>query len=726
MFKYRLVTADFRHAAKVVPGDLVIVGCSLRTIVSLYGHWRPGQLKDLARQHSVEIPRRTSVADLPAFLSTHECTVACQDLQYVFQVLSKPRSDARLCPTGANVRADDELESSASGPVPEPSVDPTMESDAYLDIANTELRRAIISEWEKVMSLSALRDVVCAVCGRCSPEEKITYMKPARLDFSLLCNDSLPEEVLPISYARAEYGGAILHPKGMTRLEARGDLRVCNECRRDLTKRRMPKYALANWLYYGHDRLPDDVQIAFKESTHVERMLISRARASTISFKFSSLRGHALFGTSPQISQKCMKGNVAIHPQDATHLNEVLPPGNDVIRDTICAVFVGEKKPTKETIESLHPVCVRKSRVKKMIDFLISKNPHYSMSDEFRGFSQRNMDGLFGPDSAGVEVGVPCAMEVGHIEMSDAVEGATDSGYAPGVEVPQDPSLADSDMLMENVGYTDGDDTPVSRDEMGRKALSHCLRGGSFVKSQAGSKFVPDFENPQLLSWLFPHLDPWGLGGFYEKRRQRPLTLDQQLKYLLVVDGSPFRHDPDFAFVYYNIRQKKAVLDSVSFQVGASQRERVIAELMRVNVAVLDKLIVAYSRNPRYRPESEEEKALARLLLKVNTVAHDLPGSNGYKITLRNQIRGLINFQGTPTLFITLNPSDRDHPLVRLYAGHEIDPEKEMRGEELSRWQRSVLAARNPDACARFFHKMITNFINVVLRFGRPGNGLFG
>ncbi|KAJ8473925.1 hypothetical protein ONZ51_g7564 [Trametes cubensis] len=193
-----------------------------------------------------------------------------------------------------------------------------------------------------------------------------------------------------------------------------------------------------------------------------------------------------------------------------------------------------------------------------------------------------------------------------------------------------------------------------------------------------------------------------------------------------MVEGSPFRNDPDFAFVYYNIRQKKAVLDSVQFRVSASQRDAVVSELLKVDVKTLDKLVNALDKDPRYKLQNDKETAILSLLQRVNTVSHDLPGSNGYKVMLRNQIRALINHKGTPTLFVTLNPADREHPLVEMYAGNEVDIVEKMRGEELSSWSRTVLAARNPLACARFFHKMISEFIRIVLRFGRPGKGLFG
>ncbi|KAH9850103.1 hypothetical protein C2E23DRAFT_736065, partial [Lenzites betulinus] len=607
------------------------------------------------------------------------------------------------------------------------SVPPAPEEDTanfdYLEIANMELRRAIISEWQQTMSTAALTTVVCAVCARDTNISSIVFVKPRKVDFALLCNPLLPDNLQPSSYNRVAYGGAILHPKGLTNIDGLGDLRICKECRSDLARPRMPRFALANWLYYGLEKLPNSVSDAFRRATPVERILVSRARASKISYKFSELPGHVMYKKPAVTSQRCVKGNIAIHPQDTTSFNEVLPPSAESIRDTVCAVFVGQTKPDLQTIRQLTPILVRKSRVRIMIEFLVAHNPHYRVGETFKGFSKSNLDNLFGPGTQGVDEDVLCSMEIGHIGRSDGVEGAT-SSYIPGQE--DGPAKDEEGVLMENVGYTDNDDTPVNYRRMTMVALAHCLADGRFLKVQAGSKLIPDFRNPNLLSWLFPHLDPWGIGGFHKHERFTPLTMAQQLKYLLSVHDSPFRKDPDFAFVYYNILQKKAVYDSVTFRVSGHERESVVQQLLKVDVVVLNRLIAAFKENPHYKCKNAEESSILKLLLKVNAVSHDLPGSNGYKIALRNQIRGLINDEGTPTLFITLNPSDRDHPLVRLYAGDEIVLEDAMQGEELSRWKRTIYAAENPAACAKFFDTMMTNFISTVLRYGRSGRGLFG
>ena len=743
LYSFKAVLATSSASAlgegRLEVGDLVLSGRPAE-VCNLFGFWRSNQLKDVAERHGVHVRARCGVDEVLACLMRHDCNAVCVSLRYVFRCLNNPRHGVSMT---RHVLAEGTGMSAPSAHVDNASMgdrsgvsddlrlhdggNSSGAEDCYMEVASEELKRAIIQEWEQLMSTDALREHVCCSCARRLPRNMMLLVKPGKIDFSLLRNDHLPEHILPVSYNRDAYGGAILNPKGLTSLDARADIQLCVECERSLRKGRTPKYALANWLYYGHDRLPADVKQAFEEATQVERVLVSRARASKISFRFCETKGHYLYGTDPHTSQSYVRGNVGIHPQDATHLHEYLPPGNDVIRDTICAVFVGQTKPTPETMHRLFPVLVRKSRVSTLIQFLTSHNPMYRPAGLFAGFSQINMDALFGPGTDGVEEGVPCGMEIAHVQSNEAIEGST-SSYVPGEDPPSsaDRVQAVDELLMENVGYTDSHATPQNYRRMQMKALTHCLRGGAFLSSQAGSRFVAEWDNPNLLSWLFPHLDPWGIGGFFDPRRPEGLSFDEQLRYLLAVDQSPFRDDPDFAFVFYNLKQKRDSLNSSTFRVSASERENVVNRLLRVNVVELEALAARFAQDSRYKPESREEKEILSLLAKVNTISHDVPGSNGYKLSLRNEIRALINYHGTPTLFVTLNPSDRDNPLVRLYAGHDIDVEDAMRGEDLSRWQRSVLSAKNPSACARFFDKMINNFIKVILRFGRPGKGLFG
>ena len=703
--------------------DDVLVNCPLSYLFTLYRMWRAGDLRRLASAHFVNVPARESTPQIVERLDAHACQRDCPAVVVVFQTLRRLRNAAAV--TTARARAH-ELN--------------LQNTNSFMQVANETLRRSIVQEWQQVMTTSNYGTLVCAPCGRRVPSKDTRRVHSRQIDLSLLVNDALPVEVRPTLYDYELYDRALLNPEGMTDRWQRAELILCRICHRELMdNHRMPKICLANWLYYGYDALPAEAKQAFCESTPTERLLIARARASRISFRFSEMKlknkqhaedestGERSSGSgkyAAATSQRCVKGNVLVVPQNATHLNHVLPPPPEVIRDTVCVVYVGRSKPNKDTIGKLGPTLVRKTRVRTMINFLVEHNVHYACDSRFHGLSEENLALLFSSDDQEQDVSMPCAIDIGFLEESEFVR-ATEAEYTTR-NVDDELPGQDDPLLMENVGYTLGDDSPVSYRDMKMKALSHCINGGRFARSHSGDKFVPDFENPSLLTWLFPYLDPWGIGGFHEQSRPVPISMEEQLKYLLEVDDSPFQKDPDFAFVYFNILQKKSVCDSVQFRVAAADQERIVRELLSIDKAELDRLIARLKANQSYQAQTDEEKRILQLVHRVGASLHDIPGTAGYKLKMRNEIRSLVAFRGTPAFFITLNPSDINHPLVSLMAGEDICLETMERGQELSEWQRKLIVSRNPAACAKFFHTVISSFIDIVLRHGKKGRGILG
>ncbi|KAI0697955.1 hypothetical protein C8T65DRAFT_582249, partial [Cerioporus squamosus] len=680
--------------------------------------WQKNNLKRLADAHGLRLVTRDTAATLFDKLIEHGCTRSCPHVLVVFTTLR------------SGIRSQERISRGRALPRSMRPVSPT----SYLPVVDDALRRFIIEDWQRTVTSDKLVLVPCAVCARRTRRDDIALVNPADFDLSLLRNDALPQAVLPTTYAFELYDRAILYPDGMSDPWTLAPLSMCSECEGEILRRtKMPRLCLANWLYYGLDELPYNVSEALAVSTHVDRLLIARARTSRLSFRFkqspNAPPGDAdePHPTDPRrpVPQKYVRGNVLVMPQNSTQLNNILPPSSSVIRDTVCAVFVGRSKPTAETIHKLKVLLARKSVVKTLIEFLVARNPYYAADDEtFFGLSQANLDALFPVQEDEADAGVPSAMEIGFISDNAAIQAST-ADYTTrnnDDDAPADPEC----LLMENVGYTSGDESPVSYREMKMRALAHCLNEGRFVWSKAGDKYVPDFHNPALLTWLFPHLDPWGIGGFHHPGRARAVSMEQQLKYLLQLDDARFECDPDFAFVYFNILQKKSVCDSVRFRVKESQQRRIVAALLALDKTLLENVIHRLKHDPLYKPSTPEELNMLTLIDSVGTILPNIPGTTGYKLSLRNEIRALVNFQGTPAFFVTLNPSDVHHPMVRLYAGEEIQLDDAAVGEELSSWQRKLLVAKNPGACARFFHTMISKFINVILRYGRAENGLLG
>ncbi len=698
--------------------DDIIVNATISRLLPLYSMWQTRDLRKIAEAHRLRLLQRETAATLFDKLLQHTCGRACSHSIVWF---TTRRSGVRTQEQIGRARA-----------LPRAAC-PTSPS-SFLPVVDETLRRFILEDWQRTMTTEKLRLLPCAVCARRTPSADISVVDPGSFDLSLLRNDALADAVLPTTYAFETYQCALLYPKGMSDPWTIAPLNMCCACESDLIRRsKMPRLCLANWLYYGLDELPPSVSDALSASTHVDKLLIARARTSRISFRFKQTASgfpgdadepHPTDERQP-VPQKYVRGNVLVMPQNSTQLNNILPPPPSVIHDTVCAVFVGRSKPTPETVRKVKVLLARKSVVKTLIEFLVDKNPYYTVDDEtFFGLSQANLNALFPAESEDTDSGIPSAMGIGFLGESEAINASTADYTTRNIDEDAPPDT--ESLLMENVGYTSGDESPVSYRDMKMRALSHCLNQGRFVCSKAGDKFVPDFQNPALLTWLFPHLDPWGIGGFHHPSRTRPVSMEQQLRYLLERDEGLFQADPDFAFVYFNILQKKSVCDSVRFRVKESQQRRIVTSLLALDRTLLQKTMKRFERDPTYSPSTSEEADMLALIDSVSTVLPNIPGTTGYKLSLRNEIRALVNFQGTPAFFVTLNPSDVHHPLVRLFAGEDIQLDDVGVGEELSAWQRKLVVAKNPAACAKFFHAMISTFINIVLRFGKPEKGLLG
>ena len=230
----------------------------------------------------------------------------------------------------------------------------------------------IIHDWQDRVEERMAPVKVCAICGWCIPAIDVIDVEPTHINFSLLTNDCIPEYVLPLSYDREKYRNAILCPMGLQTPFDYDVLYVCSRCRSSLfvDKPRQPRFTLANFLYYGRERLLPLVADAFATASPFDLMLVSRAKGSVITHHYVCQSPHGGY-VPEECSQHFNRGNVTIFPQDATHLRNVLPLTGDDIKDMICVVFSGGSGlPTADTLKWFKPVLVRKSRVQTVTVFL--------------------------------------------------------------------------------------------------------------------------------------------------------------------------------------------------------------------------------------------------------------------------------------------------------------------------------------------------------------------
>ena len=541
----------------------------------------------------------------------------------------------------------------------------------------------------------------------CVFEDCLLYdVTPNEQMLRLLRNECLPVKSLPTTYNLQLYHCAILQPRGMRSLDSIADLRMCSKCQSALTKKNpvLPKDAIANFQYYGISELPDEVKEAILTASPFEVMLVALCRATVITHHYQS---KSLRGRLPdEVSQRFNRGNIAILPQDPGALRSILPPAIDDIEGSVCVVFAGGKfTPTKETLKRFPPVLVSKRKVKCIIDWLIANNEWYKSHGVT--FSAENLETLVDSDG---DSGVLRGIQIHHLPN----EGTADDGGSVNWD-----KVAE-ELVMENVAYMQGDQSHRSRQVMKATALAHALQHKPFLVNRSGSTLVND-DSPCLLSALFPHLDPWGIGGFNHPARsgESRISLERQVKNLLRQVDSPFESDSLFSFICWNIIQKRAVSNNTTFSISSARHHSLVEDLIK-NAGAVHTLAEKFERNADTKAETQEEKHAVQLFHELSMVTKNLQGSNGYKLCRRNEIRSLMRMYGTPAFFITLNPHDLSSVLVAHYGNIPADKWRSM-----SSYERAVFVAAHPGAAARAFDAQVQAFLDIVVGF-RRGIGLFG
>ena len=123
---------------------------------------------------------------------------------------------------------------------------------------NNELSQNIIGDFCADSSLSVLNESGCAVCGRLYSLKQLTRLKAVKNLLAVLYASG----VTRIEHSKAaqpvhEFKGPVLDHKCN---------QICDDCRQQLRKGKVPRYALANGLWLG--AVPQEISCL----TFVERM----------------------------------------------------------------------------------------------------------------------------------------------------------------------------------------------------------------------------------------------------------------------------------------------------------------------------------------------------------------------------------------------------------------------------------------------------------------------
>ncbi|VDB96204.1 unnamed protein product [Peniophora sp. CBMAI 1063] len=685
---------------------------SMSSLLSACGKLRKIDLMQMGALHHHRLARDSRVDDMRDQLRRkHTCQATCSTIVYVF----KGRISERKDETTGKVSSKQGGETKSAAVRTGSGSSPVEDNPAFPEFCTASRRKEILREFQEFMAEDNFQYGACAVCGQKKLPSALEWMPISEVPLEVLQNEEIPEDLTPKSYDFELYQRAYLCATGMRQQDVLDDIRVCSSCRGPLSHGTQPLDAIANFQYYAYERLPPAVSKAFAESTLHERQLIAGCRASKITFLYTA-------GATPdrKVPQGYVKGNVAILPQEVGKVSQLIPPAPDDTDYSICVVFIGGEKPSLETISKLTPVLVSRSRVELLAKFLTERNMYYT--DYGLRFSKENLDAMCASEQFTGDCGVTTSVEIIHSATPSGAHRAVNADYTKRAdELKPEPGIRLEDLLIDAVGFSDDTQTCTTSEPALTVAQEWCRRRRPFLGVASDTRLFPE-RDPRMLTYVFPHLDPWGIGGFNNPRRsaKQRISLSRQVKNLLNQYDSPFARDPNFAYICWNIVQKMENSRATQFSIKSDLYKELVEEVVR-SADALEDMAQKWLKNPFAQASDPHERKLLSMLNKLKAILHDLPGSNASKLKMRNEVRGLMKTHGTPALFVTFAPSDIHSSLLYLLGGG--DPKV---WASLDPYERGRFVAKNPEAAARFFDIMVKGFLEKIVRFGDPRPGLFG
>ena len=537
-----------------------------------------------------------------------------------------------------------------------------------------ELGETIIRQWCKETEPSVLEESGCAVCGELVPISRLSRLKAVKKMLGILVAPGVTRiERKSAAYKISEFKGPVL--------DYRCD-KICDNCRKNIRKGKIPRLALANNLWLG------EVPKVLHDLNYVERLLVARIRHNCCFVKVASS------------GLKKMTAHVIAFESPLPKVYHILPPPVEDMDDILAILFTGPSKPTEEDLSRL-PLLVRRNHVGKALEWL--KLNHVDYND-----LEISYDNLkrYPEDTPPVSVEYRCEDSNKVPEGTSTFDNEVDDGVATG-ECP---------FIVH--GLTGVQLETKTIDAQKAIALQHWSNKGKALAIGRSPHAESIYDNPGLYPQLFPWLFPYGHGGIGSAL----LSHKEHKRHLLMYHDKHFQQDPAFPFVAFSHEQIKASTTGGFLLAETNKFDDIASRLLRVNQEVLSSIADRMSKGELVKPSNQEETDCFQVIRDLDHIGGKVSGSVTSKKYMRNEIWSLIAQEGAPLWYITLSPADIKNPIALYYADQDVTFKPRIRATE----ERYRLIASNPVACARFFNFMIEQFIKHVLGVGSDHPGLYG
>ena len=269
---------------------------------------------------------------------------------------------------------------------------------------------------------------------------------------------------------------------------------ICKTCFYSIKQNKLPKFSLANALWIGN------VKNVLPNLT-VEETLIAHYRCRIVLIKLR-------YSSNIIMGQSALKGNIisfSQNPEEAIKLIKKLPISLETLSDAVAVHFVGTKHPPSNIIKSYKLLYVCRFVVLLWLTWLQAN--HLGYKDICIDSNKINIL----PKNS-----IPKSILQAIFKSEDTDMANTD--YRTNISnlyVPTESTPKFSENIkttFESSGLVDLDGVNITKKEMMSSAISN-LKTQKYFSYTHGSYSINEYNNPHLITCMFPSLFPYGIGA---------------------------------------------------------------------------------------------------------------------------------------------------------------------------------------------------------------------
>ena len=633
-------------------------------LVSMVDVLSLANMRAIATLHGIAAGSRCNAITLKSYIGKHSCS-KCTGHITVFSI-EKNSAKKQVDRTVKSIMKKKALDVSVKNSTPskkeKPATDNIISISFPPEPASRDLEHAIIRDACKRMDPENFEEVGCAVCGELKLRKNTSRLKSVK---NLL---------------------KILEAPGVTRIEKNSDnspireykgpvldyacSNICNGCRGDIRRGKVPRLALSNNLWLGA------VPSVLKNLTFVEKLLVARVRHTCAFVKVAS-------------GMRKMKANIVAFESPIPKIYNILPPPREELDEVLAILFTGPAKPTEKDFART-PFLVRRNAVISALEWLRLNHSDYADIE----ISHENA-------SQYAEHMPPVSVEYRPKLTNKVPEGTSV------FDQEEEDGTAEGDCVFTVHGLTGELCNSMTPSALKAMALRHLNSGGKMLAVGHSEKIESMWNNPQLYPQMFPWLFPYGLGGIGTAK----ISDKEHKRHLLMYHDKRFQTDVNFPFVAFSHEQMKANTTQSFLLVDQSRFTDISQRLMNIDWTTLNELTARMEAGEHISPKSEAEKSCFQIINDLDAISGKMHGSTTSKKYMRNEIWSLINYLGSPSWYITLSPADIQHPICIYFA----DTKEKFTPTLPTYDERARLVCQNPVSGARFFDFMVCTFLEEVL-----------